>query len=235
MPDASQVNRMFARIAGRYDLANRALSFGIDSGWRRRLVQKVVDKNPRRVVDLATGSGDVALALRGALDPSVEVRGLDFCEPMLDQARGKADRAGCGGSLSFALGDCLDLPLEDGSVDVLIIAFGLRNLEDRHRGLEEMYRVLNPENGCLFVLEFTQPDQWFRPFYYLYLRLFMPMISMLLTARPGAYRYLAGSIQSFPTKASLADEMLAAGFPRVVYRGMTASVVAIHWAEKRGF
>lgn len=234
MPDASKVNRMFAGIAGRYDLANRALSFGIDSGWRRRLVQKVVAQKPLMVVDLATGSGDVALALRDALDSSVDVRGLDFCEPMLDQAREKAARAGYGASLSFASGDCLELPLEDGSVDVLTIAFGLRNLEDRHRGLKEMYRVLNPEHGCLFVLEFTQPDQWFRPFYYLYLRLFMPMVSMLLTARPGAYRYLAGSIQSFPTKQSLADEMLAAGFPRVVYRGMTASVVAIHGAEKGG-
>ncbi len=223
---------MFAGIAGRYDLVNRALSFGFDCGWRRRLVEKVVAQEPLRVVDLATGSGDVALALRRALDSSVEVRGLDFCEPMLEKARYKAERAGLGGSLSFGQGDCLNLPLDDGSVDVLTIAFGLRNLEDRPRGLQEMYRVLHPERGCLFVLEFTQPALWFRPLYYLHLKLFMPMVSILLTSRPSAYRYLAGSIDAFPTKGFLAEEMLAAGFPRVSYRGMTASVVAIHSAEK---
>jgi len=230
VPDATQVNRMFAGIAGRYDLANRALSLGLDCGWRKRLVGKVVGADPQRVVDLATGSGDVALALRRALDASVEVRGLDFCEPMLEQAREKAARAGLGDTLQFRTGDCLDLPLEDGSVDVLTIAFGLRNLEDRQRGLAEMRRVLHPDRGRLLVLEFTQPDAWFRPLYYMYLKLFMPVVSGLLTGRPGAYRYLACSIEAFPDKDSLAGEMLAAGFARVAHCGMAACSVAIHEA-----
>ncbi len=221
---------MFAGIAGRYDLANRALSLGMDRGWRRRLVQKAVARKPGRVVDLATGSGDVALDLREALDGPAQVQGFDFCEPMLEQARAKAARAGVGEGLAFGRADCLELPLEDGSVDVLTIAFGLRNLENRPRGLREMRRVLHPQRGVLLVLEFTQPDAWFRPLYYLYLKLFMPVVSGVLTGRPGAYRYLACSIEGFPDKAGLAEEMLSAGFTRVAYRGMAASAVAIHEA-----
>ena len=222
---------MFAGIAGRYDIANRVLSLGIDRGWRRRLIQKVSDLNPRNVVDLATGSGDVALEMRQALAPSTEIRGMDFCEPMLVKARDKAFELGFQDSVSFEMGDCLSLPLDDDSVDVLTISFGLRNLEDRQRGLSEILRVLNPEKGTLLVLEFTQPDAWFRPIYYLYLKLLLPILSGVLTGRPRAYRYLGCSIAAFPDKQNLAEEMLNAGFKRVGYRGMTASVVAIHEAS----
>jgi demethylmenaquinone methyltransferase/2-methoxy-6-polyprenyl-1,4-benzoquinol methylase len=218
---------MFAGIAGRYDLANRLLSGGMDIYWRRVLVAAVARQQPRVVVDLATGSGDVAFALRDRLGPAVDISGLDFCEPMLAQAERKQQRRHGRAPVRFAPGDCLNLPLADGSVDALTIAFGLRNLEDRARGLREMRRVLR-SGGALYVLEFSQPAAWLRPVYFFYLRHVLPLLAGLVTGRRAAYHYLAGSIGSFPTRAGLADEFRAAGFARVQARGLSGSIVALH-------
>ena len=231
MPQAEQVNSMFASIAGRYDLANRTLSLGIDNLWRRKLIQLVYSRNPQSVADLATGSGDVAIALRKALPEKTSVEGLDFCEPMLDQARIKSAQRKMD-NLTFRVGDCLNLPLEDDSVDALTIAFGLRNLEDRQKGLQEMRRVLNPNGGALHVLEFTQPDFWFRPFYYLYLKTLLPLAARILTGNTSAYQYLGNTIEAFPDKKELEEQILQAGFSKVSSIGLTASIVAIHTAEK---
>jgi demethylmenaquinone methyltransferase/2-methoxy-6-polyprenyl-1,4-benzoquinol methylase len=231
MPQAEQVNSMFASIAGRYDLANRTLSLGIDNLWRRKLIQLVSSRNPQSVADLATGSGDVAIALRKALPEKTSVEGLDFCEPMLDQARIKSTQRKMD-NLTFRVGDCLNLPLEDDSVDALTIAFGLRNLEDRQKGLQEMRRVLNPNGGALHVLEFTQPDFWFRPFYYLYLKTLLPLAARILTGNTSAYQYLGNTIEAFPDKKELEEQILQAGFSKVSSIGLTASIVAIHTAEK---
>jgi demethylmenaquinone methyltransferase/2-methoxy-6-polyprenyl-1,4-benzoquinol methylase len=232
MPESVQVNSMFASIAGRYDLANRALSLGIDNLWRRILVRKVAACNPASVADLATGSGDVAIALRNYLPPTTSVEGLDFCEPMLAQARSKASHAGISiDTLQFRTGDCLDLPLEDSSVDCLTISFGLRNFEDRPKGLREMLRVLSA-GGSLHILEFTQPDAWFRPFYYLYLKAILPTAARLLTGNRTAYQYLGDTIEAFPSRVSLAEEIRTAGFARVGHVGLTFGIVAIHSAFK---
>lgn len=232
MPQAAQVNSMFASIAGRYDLANRTLSLGIDNYWRRILVRKVAECNPRTVADLATGSGDVAIALRRGLDKGISLEGLDFCEPMLVQARAKAGQAGFSqDELSFRTGDCLDLPLGDNSVDCLTIAFGLRNFQDRRKGLQEMLRALAP-GGSLHILEFSQPCAWFRPFYFLYLKAILPTAACILTGNRSAYQYLGDTIEAFPGKQGLAAEIRDAGFAKVTVQGLTASVVAIHSAFK---
>lgn len=232
MPQAVQVNSMFASIAGRYDLANRTLSLGIDNYWRRVLVRKVAECNPGTVADLATGSGDVAIALRRGLPRGISVQGLDFCEPMLDQARVKGKQAGFSpDELGFRTGDCLDLPLADNSIDCLTIAFGLRNFEDRPKGLREMLRVLAP-GGSLHILEFTQPCAWFRPFYYLYLKAILPTAACLLTGNRSAYQYLGDTIEAFPGRDELSGEISDAGFAKVSSLGLTASVVAIHSAWK---
>ncbi len=228
------VRDMFGGIAGRYDLANRTLSMGLDILWRRRLVREVTRLRPTSVVDLATGSGDVAFALRKKLPPQARLQALDFCEPMLDQARrkqGRLDPSETLGPLSFAQGDCLNLPLDDQSADAATIAFGLRNLEDRARGLAEMRRILRP-GGTLFVLEFTQPHRWFRPIYLLYLKAILPTLAGWITRQPSAYRYLAGTIESFPTVTALTRELEAAGFPQVRAIPMSLSIVALHLARK---
>lgn len=228
--EGSAVARMFGGIAGRYDRANRVLSGGIDRYWRWRTVRAVLRESPRRVVDLATGSGDIALALRRQLPAETTVEGLDFCEPMLEEARRKQ---GGQSGLRFAFGDCLALPLEDASVDVLTIGFGLRNLEDRDRGLREMRRVLRP-GGALFVLEFSQPYAWLRPLYYPYLEKLLPWVAGRLTGDSEAYRYLGGTIRSFPRREVLAEQMRSAGFAAVRARALTGGIVALHRAEKGG-
>lgn len=233
MPDPVAVNSMFGRIAARYDLANRLLSGGMDVWWRRRLVAAVHRGVPSSVLDLATGSGDVAFALARRLPMSTRITGMDFCQPMLDQAEVKKAASGTGryANVTFRQGDGLALPLPDASFDALTISFGLRNLADRHRGLCEMHRVLRP-GGRLFVLEFSQPQAWFRPFYFFYLRKILPTIAGSVTGDRAAYVYLNETIEQFPGRAALADELRTAGFADVQSFGMTFGIVALHEASK---
>jgi demethylmenaquinone methyltransferase/2-methoxy-6-polyprenyl-1,4-benzoquinol methylase len=149
---------MFGRIARRYDAANFVLSGGIDTWWRKRLVAAVRAAAPHDVLDLATGSGDVAFALSRELPAATKIVGMDFCQPMLDQAVAKKKAAGARAfdNITFRQGDGLALPSPDASFDAVTISFGLRNLADRACGLREMHRVLRP-GGRLVVLEFSQP------------------------------------------------------------------------------
>lgn len=224
---------MFAGIAGRYDVANHLLSGGIDFYWRRVLTRMVKLRAPKDVADLATGSGDVAFKLRDRLGTEVPVAGLDFCEPMLDEARAKRANKPAYADIDFAFGDCMELPLEDNSVDAVTISFGVRNFENRQRGLKEILRVLRP-GGRLFVLEFSQPDRWFCPIYYFYLKFILPWVAALATGDKSAYDYLAGTIENFPTKEALAEQLKLAGYETVDATGLTFSIVAIHEAKKAG-
>lgn len=233
MPDPVAVNSMFGRIARRYDVANLLLSCGIDSIWRRRLVRNVRAIRPRDVLDLATGSGDVAFALSRNLTNDARIMGMDFCQPMLDQAEAKktSGDADAYDNITFRQGDGLALPLPDQSFDAVTIAFGLRNLADRHRGLSEMCRVLRP-GGSLFVLEFSQPQAWVRPLYYFYLRQILPRAAGLVTGDRAAYEYLNNTIAEFPDRVALSTEITKAGFSSVRATPLTFGVVAIHEAKR---
>ncbi len=230
MPDPTAVNDMFGRIAPRYDLANRVLSMGIDRWWRWNQVSGVIRRKPRLVVDLATGSGDVAFALARKLPAEAKVVGLDFCQPMLDQAEEKKAHFHGKTPIEFRFGDGLNLPLEDSSVDALTLSFGLRNMADRARALSEIQRVLKPGTGTLHLLEFSQPQAWFRPIYRFYLHHLLPHAARLLTGDKGAYDYLGDTIDSFPNRETMADEIQAAGFSPVTHKGMTFGIVALHVA-----
>lgn len=223
---------MFGRIARGYDAANVILSGGLDRWWRRQLVATVRRNAPASVLDVATGSGDVAFALARALGPSVPVLGLDFCPPMLAQAEAKQRAAPAGryAHVSFRPGDGLDLPLADASQDAATISFGLRNLADRARGLSELRRVLRP-GGHLHILEFSQPYRWFRPLYYLYLRHWLPHVAGWVTGDRAAYDYLNASIGAFPDHQALIREIRAAGFASVSARRLTLGIVALHEAR----
>lgn len=229
MPDPAAVNSMFARIARHYDVANRLLSGGADLWWRRRLMRAVRRAQPRTVLDLATGSGDVAFALARGLPRTTRITGMDFCQPMLDEAERKRAKLGGGANLDFRLGDGLALPLPDAAVDAVTVSFGLRNMADRNRALREMRRVLRP-GGTLFVLEFSQPAPWFRPVYYFYLRRILPRLAVWITGDRAAYDYLGGSIAQFPDREQLRAELLAAGFAAVRACGLTFGIVALHTA-----
>ena len=227
MPEAEAVRSMFGGIARRYDLANHLLSGGMDYWWRHFLVKKVKQTNPSTVVDLATGSGDVAFALKKKLGDTVSVTGLDFCQPMLDQAERKRLERDPTPDITFGIGDILQLPLENNSVDAITVAFGVRNLENRDQGLKDIRRSLRPR-GKLFILEFSQPYRWFRPIYYSYLKYILPTIAGWVTKKPDAYDYLGDSIEGFPSTQKLTAELDAAGFEEMRTTRMTLGIVAIH-------
>ncbi len=223
---------MFGRIAPRYDLANRVLSGGIDVYWRFKLVEAVRRARPRNILDLATGSGDVVFALQRGLPEGTQLLGMDFCQPMLDQAEAKqAAHPSPRGVIRFQQGDGLNLPLPDQAFDAVTIAFGLRNMADRARCLAEMRRVLRP-GGTLFILEFSQPWPLVRPLYNLHLRTLSPLVAGWLTGDRAAYEYLGTSIGAFPGREELSGEIRAAGFPTVSSSAMTMGVVALHAATR---
>ena len=229
MAEGSAVRQIFSSIASRYDLANRVLSFGLCIRWRKRLVQAVQAEHPQTVADLATGSGDVAFALQRSLPADTQITGYDFCEPMLEIGRQRAARENC--ALAFKVGDCLQLPLADSSVDVVTIAYGVRNFEDRAKGLRELHRITRT-GGTVLILEFSSPSAWFAPFHFIHVRCLAPLIAGLLTGDFAAYNYLGTSIAGFPDAAGLTQELLNTGFSAVRHESMLFGTVALHWAKK---
>ena len=232
-PDPEAVRATFESVAPRYDLANHFLSGGIDFYWRKKLVKLASEKTCDHVLDLATGSGDVLFALRDGLPHETAITGVDFCEPMLEEARNKREAKGLDeDSNEFLWGDCLSLDFPDNSFDLITISFGLRNLADREKGLKEMNRVLKP-GGRLIVLEFSQPFFWFRPFYYFYLRLILPWMARLVTGDRDAYLYLGSSISAFPDRFGLVREFENAGFEKIRFTSLTFAIVALHLGYKK--
>ncbi len=229
-PEAENVQKMFSEIAFRYDFLNRLLSFGIDQIWRREAVKIVVETNPRDILDVATGTADLAIALKQAL-PQTKVIGVDFAEPMLVIGRKKARALGL--EIPLLQGDGLSLNYPDHSFDVLTIAYGLRNFSDRQQGLNEFYRVLKP-GGRLVVLEFPPPPRslFGRLFRFYFLGL-SPYIAGWFSGRKDAYVYLGKTVLEFPNPDRLAAMMQHAGFTKVRYKLQTLSVSALHVAEKQ--
>lgn len=231
MPDPAAVRSMFGRIASRYDLANRMLSGWADVGWRNELVAAVKRFGPVDVLDLATGSGDTALALSRELPWNSRILGMDFCAPMLAEAEKKraSAKVGLHANLRFQAGDGLALPIADASYDAVTISFGLRNMADRRRSLSEIRRVLRP-GGRLYVLEFSQPNPAMRGLYFFYLRHVLPILAGMISGDRAAYVYLNESIRDFPDRDALSTEIRAARFSEITAKPMTFGIVALHEA-----
>lgn len=218
---------MFDSIAPRYDTLNALLSLGIDRGWRRQALEAALRDQPKRILDVATGTADLAIALRRAA-PRATVTGVDFSRAMLDIGRVKAARQGVEVLLEVA--DGLALPYSDGSFDALTIAYGLRNFSDVDAGLREFRRVLRP-GGALVVLEFPPPPQGpFGALFRFYFRRVVPFLGGLISGQRGAYTYLPASVMAFPDPEALAGRMRRAGFRDVRYRLQTFGVSALHRA-----
>ena len=192
---STEVREMFASIARRYDTANEVLSLGIHKGWRRAAVDLSGAAPGQRVLDCATGTGDLALEFKRAVGPRGEVIGTDFCAEMLESAPAKAAKAGL--QVKFAVADVLALPYPDGQFDVASIAFGIRNVDDPLLYLREMTRLVKP-GGCVIVLEFGQPRGPFGALFRAYSRGVMPVVGGLLTGNRAAYEYLPRTAAAFP-------------------------------------
>jgi demethylmenaquinone methyltransferase/2-methoxy-6-polyprenyl-1,4-benzoquinol methylase len=227
---AQGVQRMFDRVAPRYDLANTVFSLGQDKAWRQAAARATRLAAGEVAVDVACGTGALTRELH-SLAPGAVVVGLDFSQEMLKRARptGGAESApGPPEPSRYIAGDALALPLADASVDVVTIAFGLRNLPEPGQGLLEFRRVLRP-GGRLVVCEFSQPVvPVFREVYRRYLTRLMPVAARRLTSDPEAYQYLARSIGAWPDQPGLARWLQGAGFTAVEWRNLTGGIVALH-------
>lgn len=219
------VRGMFDRIAGRYDLANHLLSGGIDFWWRHRAAEIVRQWRPARVLDLATGSGDLALAIARQL-PQAEITGADFSAEMLAVARRKGLRR-------TVIADALQLPFENESFDGVTVAFGLRNMADWSAALREMARVLAP-GGHLLVLDFSIPNGALRPLYRFYLHRCLPRLASLVTQQNDAYDYLGASIENFPSGRAMLSLVEASGFQSAETIPLTGGIAAIYTACRSG-
>src|SRR4051812_29022101 len=214
---------MFGRIARRYDLANHLLSGGADFLWRRRAAKIVRSWQPHDVLDLATGSGDLALAIQRQL-PKARIVAADFSPDMLEVAQNK-------GVANTVIADALELPFESAAFDAVAVAFGLRNMADWDRAVAEMARVLRA-GGHLLVLDFSIPTGALRPAYRFYLHRCLPLLASVVTGQKAAYDYLGGSIEKFSGGAAVVELIERNGFADATAKPLTGGIATIYTAQK---
>ena len=226
-PPAEEVERMFDSISKHYDLLNHLLSLGTDRLWRRRAVRLMGKQcSPRTILDVATGTGDLAIeALR--LGPD-KITGIDLSSRMLEEGRRKISNLGYTGKIELLKGDAITTGFEDGTFDAVMSAFGVRNFENTLSGLSEMCRVIRP-GGMIMVLEFSRPS-WFplKQLYGLYFRQLLPRIGRKVSGDPSAYTYLPESVMSFPDNEKFLTLMTAAGFTGVRQKRLTGGIASIY-------
>jgi demethylmenaquinone methyltransferase / 2-methoxy-6-polyprenyl-1,4-benzoquinol methylase len=226
-----QVRGIFSSITDRYDFLNHFLSAGRDIYWRRFLVGRLRFLRTQRMLDLATGTGDVAIAAAAA-HPLIRIWGLDFAGPMLAAARPKIAARGLAERVHLLQGDALQLPFPDACFDAVTVSFGIRNMPDRPQVFREMRRVLVP-GGRVYLLEFTTPQgRLFRRIYLAYLQHLLPRLARRFTQTPEAYQYLAESILRFPYPDDFAREIRAAAFQEVEKHALTGGITYLYMGAK---
>jgi demethylmenaquinone methyltransferase/2-methoxy-6-polyprenyl-1,4-benzoquinol methylase len=222
-----QVAEMFNNIAFKYDFLNRFLSAGIDVRWRKKAINRLKDIQPEKILDVATGTADVALMAYKLLQPK-KITGIDISEGMLKIGQQKIQKAGLANSISLQVGDSENLSFEDGSFDGITVAFGVRNFQNLEKGLHEMHRVLRP-GGKLVVLEFSRPKQrLFKSFYHFYMNVVTPGVGKLFSKNKDAYQYLNESVQAFPERNDFIKLMNGAGFKNTLYKPLTMGICCIY-------
>jgi demethylmenaquinone methyltransferase/2-methoxy-6-polyprenyl-1,4-benzoquinol methylase len=228
-----RVRQMFGQIAARYDFLNHLLSLGIDGWWRRRTVQLVPPEGRLPILDVCTGTGDLALAYDRAAAGRTPIVAADFCHEMLAIGRQKAKKAGADGRIAFVEADAQSLPLPSDAFQIVCVAFGLRNVADTELGLAEMTRVAAP-GGQVAVLEFSTPTwQPFKSIYGWYFRHILPRIGQFFARNSShAYEYLPDSVGEFPQGEALLDRMRAAGLTNLRRYPLTAGVATLYVGTK---
>lgn len=228
----TQVRRMFDSIAGRYDMLNRMLSLGMDRLWRRKTVDSLRPFSPQRILDVASGTGDLALLMCRRLQPQ-QIIAADLSEEMMAVGRRKATKAGYASRISFEHQDCMTLTYSDHSFDAITVAFGVRNFADLERGLSEMERVLRPD-GQLRILELSTPEYFpMKQLYALYSRTIIPLVGSWFSLEKSAYRYLPASIRKMPQGREMVRLLERQGFD-VQVRTFTGGTCSLYSATKHG-
>lgn len=224
-----QVERMFDNIAHSYDRLNHWLSFGIDKHWRNAAIRSLKPFAPRRVLDVATGTGDFALLSARKLQPE-HLLGVDISEGMLTVGRQKVKEAGMESVIEFRKDDCMALNLPDASYDAVTVAYGVRNFEDLERGLREMLRVLRP-GGRLVIIELTSPVHFpMKQLFWIYSHLLMPLLGRIISRDRKAYAYLPATMEAFPQGEVMREVLQRAGYVDVKFRRFTFGLSTLYTA-----
>lgn len=224
-----QVERMFDSISPKYDLLNRLCSLGTDQAWRRKTIRLVGQEPVDRLLDVATGTAD--LAIMGAR-AAKRVTGADISAGMLEQGRTKVEKAGLNGRIDLVQAEAAELPFNPGTFDAITVAFGVRNFEDLQRGIDGMARVLRP-GGRLFVLEFSRPQRTpFKQVFRFYFHRVMPLIGRLVSKDDAAYTYLPQSVDAFPQGEAFARYLRQAGLTVEAMHPLTFGVATLYCARK---
>jgi demethylmenaquinone methyltransferase / 2-methoxy-6-polyprenyl-1,4-benzoquinol methylase len=228
-----RIRRMFGHIAPSYDLLNHLLSLNIDHYWRWRSTRLVPPQGDWPILDLCTGTGDLALAYDRAARGQVAVVGADFCHEMLTLAAEKTVRRHAAGRITYLEADAQRLPFADDQFQITTVAFGLRNVTDTDRGLAEMVRVTRP-GGRVAILEFSRPRGWFfGRLYQLYFRWLLPLIGQTISrSKDNAYRYLPASVMEFPDGPALAERLRRHGLDQVRWYPLTGGAATLYVGTK---
>lgn len=228
---SKQVERMFDEIAEKYDLLNHSLSLGIDKSWRKRGISALKEFAPKKILDVATGTGDLAIEACRLLKPE-KILGIDLSEKMMAIGREKVVEAGLSGTIDFDRQDCAGLQLESNSFDAATVAFGIRNFEKLDRSLQEILRVLKP-GGKLMILELTSPEFFpMKQAYQLYSK-FIPLAGNRISSNNAAYRYLPESIAAFPQGREMKAILEKNGFKNVIYQRFTFGICTLYIGNKK--
>lgn len=225
----NQVENMFDNIASKYDFLNRLLSLRIDVFWRKTLVEWLKNDKPKLVLDVATGTGDLAIVIHKVL--GVRVIGLDLSQKMLNVGIEKIKALNLQNEISMLKGDAECLPFEDNQFDAVSVAFGVRNFENLEKGLEELKRVVK-EKSNVYILEFSQVEGFFASFYLFYFKYVLPKIGQLISKDSQAYSYLPHSVHDFPYGEKMRNILLKIGFSKVEYKKLSLGIVTIYKATK---
>lgn len=220
---------MFDNIAPKYDLLNHALSMKIDVLWRNKLVKMMKEDAPQEVLDVATGTGDLAIAVEKGTD--AKVVGLDLSQQMLNVGVIKIKKLKLEGKISMQKGDAENLPFEDNRFDAVSVAFGVRNFENLTKGLAELRRVVK-ENKSVYILEFSKVEGFLGPFYMFYFKNILPAIGRLVSKDNRAYTYLPDSVNAFPFGEKMRQILLDTGFKKVEYKKLSLGIATIYKATK---